>query len=40
MPEYEKDEVYIKTKSTPASLPLKDQVTSNTTVKWTIVRCH
>ena len=33
---YEKHEVCIKTRSTPASLPLKGQVTRHATVKWTI----
>jgi len=30
-------EVCIKTRSTPASLPFKGQVTKQTTVKWSIV---
>ena len=29
-------EVCIKTRSTPASLPIQDQVTKHTTVKWPI----
>ena len=33
---YEKHEVCIKTRSPPASLPLKGQVPKHTTVKWTI----
>ena len=33
---YEKHEVCFKTRSTPASLPLKGQVTRHTTVKWLI----
>ena len=34
---YEKHEVCIKTRSLPASLPLKGQVPKHTTVKWTIL---
>jgi len=32
--------VLIKTRPTPASLPLKGQVTKNTTVKWTIAKAR
>jgi len=32
--------VCIKERSTPASLPLKGQVTKNTTVKWTYGQKH
>ena len=33
---HEKQESLFKTRSTPASLPLKGLVTKHTTVKWTI----